>query len=1159
MKPRRVLLFAVLLFAASGAFAQDPQTGYPPYGSFAPGGFDGANLQNLNTNFSIRAVASPGRGMNFQSRIVYDSLLWTQVTANGTTSWTPVTDSSGNPTWGWKEDAPGGYIKSHSTTTGQTKCFVGGQWYFVPTINYSNFIYVDNLGTDHTFPVNYTISGCSGTITGTKTGYALDGSGYFLNGPSGVVTTSGGIAHSSGVVTDANGNEITKTVVNSSETDWKDTVGNTVLKVISESSSVQYEFLDPTGAYQTTTMNLGTFSIKTNFACSGVVEYTGTASLPTSIVLPNGQQYSLTYEPTPGHSGYYTGRVQRVTLPTGGYYEYDYPTTGNDGINCPDSTITSVNRVINDGTSSATWGFARSSISGSAGTTTATDPLGNQTLVTFDSNGHETTRKVYAGTSTSGTRLRTINTTWASNGTPATRVTILEDGTTQSETDTTFDSYGNLDQRVEYDWGQGGRGSLIRTTNITYLSSGGYTTANILNRPTEVTVKDSSGTVQARTDISYDQSGYINSPCVTGAAQHNDTSYGCSYTTRGDPTSVTTYTNASAPSGGVTKNFYYDSLGNLRQAAVNCCQQKQWNFSATTQYAFPDSEVDGPSGLQLTTSFTYDAYTGQAATTTDPNNQATSFSYDTLRRPTQVSLPDGSKITYSYNDSAHTVTTAAPVAGGGTAQQVVAYDELGRPSTTTLEDASSNVYSIVETQHDLLSRPYKVSNPYTGSPQYWTTTSYDALGRPTSVALPDGSATSYSYSGNTVTVTDPAGKKRESVLDAAGRLASVYEPDSSNNLTVQTSYTYAVTDALAGVSEGSQSRSYAYDGMGRLTSVTTPEAGTASYMYDSFNNVLSRTDARGVITNYSYDGLNRLTQISYNVGSTGVPATPTVSFTYGTNASQYNNGRLITMTDGLGSESYSYNNLGEITQVQKVVSGTTYTMGYGYQAGELTSITYPSGRAVNQNYDAIGRLAKVFDSANTYASNLGYNAASELTGLNYGNGVTATIGYSSDRLQLTSLAYTKGTSTLFSLGYGYGSAGSNNGQIMGVTDNVDSGRTITYSYDNLARLLSAVTNGDTNYPRWGLSFSYDRYGNRTQQTVTAGSAPSNSVTIDQTTNRISGSPYAYDANGNMTNDGLNSSIVYDAENRLVSINSGSATYSYDGKSLRGGCPVSRWR
>jgi hypothetical protein len=47
-----------------------------------------------------------------------------------------------------------------------------------------------------------------------------------------------------------------------------------------------------------------------------------------------------------------------------------------------------------------------------------------------------------------------------------------------------------------------------------------------------------------------------------------------------------------------------------------------------------------------------------------------------------------------------------------------------------------------------------------------------------------------------------------------------------------------------------------------------------------------------------------------------------------------------------------------------------------------------------------------------------------------------------------------------------------------------------------------------------------------------------------------GAPYAYDLNGNMTNDGLNSSMVYDAENRLVTLNSSAATYSYDANSLR---------
>lgn len=50
-------------------------------------------------------------------------------------------------------------------------------------------------------------------------------------------------------------------------------------------------------------------------------------------------------------------------------------------------------------------------------------------------------------------------------------------------------------------------------------------------------------------------------------------------------------------------------------------------------------------------------------------------------------------------------------------------------------------------------------------------------------------------------------------------------------------------------------------------------------------------------------------------------------------------------------------------------------------------------------------------------------------------------------------------------------------------------------------------------------------------------------------NRVTGAPYSYDPNGNMTNDGLNT-LVYDAENRVASINSGATTYSYDAAGLR---------
>jgi RHS repeat-associated protein len=217
-----------------------------------------------------------------------------------------------------------------------------------------------------------------------------------------------------------------------------------------------------------------------------------------------------------------------------------------------------------------------------------------------------------------------------------------------------------------------------------------------------------------------------------------------------------------------------------------------------------------------------------------------------------------------------------------------------------------------------------------------------------------------------------------------------------------------------------------------------------------------------------------------------------------------------------------------------------------------SSITYPSGRVVAQTFDNIGRLSQITSSSVNYltvASSSGYNAANEVLSATYGNGVAATFGYNA-RLQLASLAYAKSGANLFSLAYNYGAG--NNGQIQSITDNVDNGRTVNYTYDAWSRLKTSATIGSAAYPAWGLSWSYDRYGNRKQQTVTAGSnMPSNSVTPSPTTNRITDAGYAYDLAGNMTNDGSNT-LTYDAENRVTnSANGGSSgAYAFDGNSLR---------
>jgi RHS repeat-associated protein len=1115
-------------------------TGFPTYGIFEVGDVDAVNRQNLNTNILMPIFSGTGRGIGLDFGLPYNSLFWQRV--NG--QWVSITNQAGSPTFGWNYFVPGAinYQETSASCTGGT------------TNTFSNYAYTEPNGTSHLFSLDHTVSTCAGDTNGPTSGYATDNSGYFLNSSTLIAEGPSGTQFSASMIKDTNGNYTSSTVVSGTETDWIDSVGRTALKIVSGTTSIQYEYQDTTGTYQTMTLALQSFNVKTNFGCSGVTEYAGVASLPISVAYPNGTSYTIAYEATPGNTGYITGRVSKMTLPNGGYVEYQYGAT-NDGINCSDGTVTSLTRTIYDGTNTNVWQFSRAP-SGSNWLTTVTAPqmpydtAANQSTYLFNSAGQELTEKLYQG-STSGTLLRTINTTWASNGTPATKTTILEDNSTQSEIETTYDTNGNLDVLKEHDYGTGAPGPILRTTTYTYLNTSAYVTANILDRVTEKSIADSTGTVQYVEDTVYDGTSFH---CITGVAQHDDTNYGCSFTTRGNPTAVTTYTNASAKSGAVAKNKQYDVLGNVIEADADCCQSMTWNFSSSNQYSSPTSVVSGSSsGTHTTTNYTYNSYTGQIASITDPNSQVTSYAYDSMRRQTTMTRPDSAQIIQSYNDTSHTVSNSQPIQGTAIIKRTEYLDGLGRTSQTSIFDASSNLYSTTQTEYDGLDRPYNVSNPFTSSAQYWTETTYDALGRKLKVILPDSSQTTFAYSTSSITQTDPAGHQRKMQTDGLNRLSVVYEPDptNGNSLTLQTDYAYTVLDNLTTLTQGSQTRTYSYDGMGRLTSHVLPESGTTSFQYNTYNQISQRTDARGVITTYTYDTMNRPYQISYNVGTTGVAATPTVTYAFGTSASQLNNGRLLTITDGLGTVTNTYDNLARATQVQHVINGTTYTIGYQYNlAGAVTSLTYPSGRVVQPSYDAIGRLSSKLSGTTTYASSFSYNSAFQPTNFTLGNGIAATIGYSANRLQLQSLVYAGG-STVLSKTYGYSQNGGNNGQITSITDGVNSGLSIAYTFDALNRLSTAVTAGSTGYAKWGLSFTYDRYGNRTAQTVTTGTAPSNSVVVSATTNHITTSGYAYDLNGNMTNDAVNT-ITYDGENRLISSagSGGSGTYSYRASGLR---------
>jgi YD repeat-containing protein len=971
---KKLFFFLTLVLLSTNARAQvETGGGFPPFGSFEVGAADTVNRQNLNSNFSIPVYSGSGRGVGLAFNIAYNSLIWQNVS----NVWKPVVTTSGALTWGWNTTYVSGAI-AYTTSTTNGMCVIDGHDVKWPLITYSNYTYTEPNGTLHSFPITWTTT-CT-SYDGTTSGYATDDSGYWMNAvPSRnapVAYTPAGEEITNAIIQDSNGNYVSSTLVNSSETDWLDTFGRHAVKITSGSSSIQYQYQDTTGTYRTITLNLGSFNIKTNFGCSGVVEYSGTASLPTSVSYPNGTSYSISYEATPGHSGYVTGRVSKLTLPNGGYVQYAYGTT-NDGTNCPDGTITNLTRTVNDGTNSPVWQFTGAQ-SGSNWATTITYPkmpydlVSNQSVYTFNSAGQEISEQIYQAAASGGTLLRTINTTWASNHSPATQIKILEDNTTQSENETTYDNYGNLQVLKEHDFGSGSPGPVLRTTNYTYLTSSAYTNLNIMNRVTAKTIADQSGTVQYQEDTAYDGSSL--SPCPTGIPQHNDTAYPCTFTTRGNATSFTTYTNAFAPSGAETKTFSFDIFGNLVQAQDDCCQLIQRTYSAATEYSSPDTVVRGATGgPQLVGTYTYNSYTSQLASIENPNNLVTYYAYDLMRRPLTITRPDNSEISYTYNDSAHTVTNTSPVDSSHSISKTEHQDGLGRVIEGTVTDASQNTYSITQHLYDAIGRSYQQSNPYTSTAQYWTTVQYDALGRNTKTILQDNSPITYTYSAATATTTDSAGHQRKNQSDGLGRVVTFFEPDPTNNnsLTLQTNFTYSVLDEAATIAQGSQSRTFSYDGMGRLISEVHPESGTTGYQYNTYDEVAQRTDNRGVITTYSYDTLNRLWQVSYNVGTTGVPATSTVTYAFGTTPGQYNNGLLLSMADGTGSTTYSYDNMARTTQEAHVVSGTPYTVSYQYNlAGRVTSTTYPSSRVVQQGYDAIGRLASTASGTTTYMSSV---------------------------------------------------------------------------------------------------------------------------------------------------------------------------------------------
>ncbi len=244
-------------------------------------------------------------------------------------------------------------------------------------------------------------------------------------------------------------------------------------------------------------------------------------------------------------------------------------------------------------------------------------------------------------------------------------------------------------------------------------------------------------------------------------------------------------------------------------------------------------------------------------------------------------------------------------------------------------------------------------------------------------------------------------------------------------------------------------------------------------------------------------------------------------------------------------------------------SALTKTTSYTYNLdGSQATLTDPSGRTITYTPSAAGRMLSAADTANSinYAKSATYAPQGALASMVNGftssfAGITTTDAYNK-RLQPVTLSAAAPSQTVLSLSYDFHLGVGDNGNVFQIVNNRDNNRTQNFTYDNLNRIASAQTQGNSPLTTsWGETFTIDAWGNLTNKAGITGKTntePLNAAPAT-VTNQLNG--FCYDAAGNMIRGGtcgIMPKYSYDAENRMIGYFPGTTptNYIYDGDGER---------